>query len=127
MDNAVSEIRLGDIILSRQVIRTAKELLSPMLEYLMDSTPETNFYAHDDGFELHEVAFENPDNCDRLIIRDKAMWIQIGAVEQAIPLAQYDSFKNMIGLTPDKMMKLTEEEKTHLERKNSEFREWKYH
>ena len=82
MDNAVSEIRLGDIILSRQVIRKAKELLSPMLEYLMDSTPETNFYAHDDGFELQEVAFENSDNCDRLVIRDKAMWIQIGAVEK---------------------------------------------
>ena len=127
MDNAVSELRLGDIILSRQVIRKAKELLASMLEYLMDSTPETNFYAHDDGFELQEVAFENPDNCDRLIIRDKAMWIQIGAVEQVIPLAQYDSFKNMIGLTPDKIMKLTEEEKTHLERRNSEFREWKYH
>lgn len=127
MDNVVSEIRLGDIILSRQVIRKAKELLSPMLEYLMDSTPETSFYAHDDGFELQEVAFENPDNCDRLIMRDKAMWMQIGAVEQAIPLARYDSFKNMIGLTSDNMMKLTEEEKTYFERRSSEFREWKYH
>lgn len=120
MENSMGEIRIGDIILSRQIVKKAKELLSPTLKYLMDNTPETNFYAHDDGFELQEVGFENPDNYDRLIIRNKAMWVHLAEKNEVVLLAQYDCFNTMVALSSEDIMDITEEAKEYFVKRNTE-------
>lgn len=121
METPVQEIRLGDMILARCVIRRAKELLSPMLSYLVEHTPETNFYSHDDGFELWEVAFESPDTYDRLIIRDKAMWVHIHGAKEVVVLAKYNCFNDITTLTTDMLMSPSEDVKNHFTQQNTKY------
>ena len=121
METPVQEICLDDMILARCIIRKVKELLSPMLPYLLENTPETNFYSHDNGFELWEVAFESPDTCDRLIIRDKAMWVNIHEVKEVVVLAQYNCFNDIKTLTADMLMSPSEDIKNHFAQQNTKY------
>ena len=91
----VNKVNLDDIALSRKIAYKMAKILKPRFDYIVDHSPEANFFVDNNGMRLLGITFESLDYEDAIRVDEEYVMLELNNGMHQV-LFEHDGFYDLL-------------------------------